>query len=86
MEIIAKASEKEEILGDPSATAITAEPPRPREKKEPVPFTYKMDKKGLTVPGFKWKPGQGNEKLQDYAEALKKLIFEIEEKLTNPSA
>ena len=73
---IAEAAEREEILAP--------QPKKPAPKKEPKPFTYRMDKKGLAVPGFKWKTGEGSEKLQGYAEALRKLLEQIEDKLTSP--
>ena len=51
------------------------------EKKEPKPFEYKLDDKGLAVPGFKWKTGEGKEKLSAYVDALYKLVDELD-KLT----
>jgi ParB family chromosome partitioning protein len=85
---IADAAEREEILAPENTAATTqtaqATTPTPPKKKEPVLFTYKLDKKGLAVPGFKWKPGEGNEKLQGYAEALRKLLTQIEDRLTTP--
>lgn len=48
------------------------------EKKEPKPFEYKLDEKGLAVPGFKWKLGEGREKLEAYRSALTKLLEESE--------
>jgi ParB family chromosome partitioning protein len=87
---IAEVAGKEEIL-NASAEALqgkTAPATVPTEKKvkEIKPFEYALSNKGLSVPGFKWKTGEGTDKLQAYAEALKKLIESIEERLTNPSA
>lgn len=65
-----------------SGTDVTATPKTPREIK---PFEYSLDSKGLNVPGFKWKAGEGNDKLQSYATALKKLLDAVEERLTSPS-
>jgi hypothetical protein len=45
-----------------------------------------LDTKGLAVPGFRWKAGEGSEKLQGYAESLRKLLEQIEERLTNPTS
>jgi hypothetical protein len=86
--MIKEATGKEEEL--PGTTVAAAEAPktdRPKaEKKEPKPFEYALDTKGLAVPGFKWKAGEGNDKLQGYAESLRKLLEQIEERLTQPSA
>ena len=81
--VIEKLSGKEEVLGSPEemqiktnalAQALAVPPP----KKEIKAFTYVMDKKGLSVPGFKWKAGEGAEKLKPYVDALKKLLAEVE--------
>ncbi len=53
----------------------------PREAR---PFEYKMDSKSLSVPGFKWKVGEGSAKLEGYASIMKKMLEEIEERLTKP--
>ncbi len=90
--IITEAVGKEETLGGGDLAALSpeaakAEKPKPgsKDKKEPKPFEYALDTKGLAVPGFKWKAGEGSEKLQGYAEALRKLLDQIEERLTNPT-
>jgi ParB family transcriptional regulator, chromosome partitioning protein len=84
--MIDEAAEKEEVLGDAAAAAKAKAPSAPKEKSEPKPFSWQLDTKGLAVPGFKWKAGEGQEKLQHYAEALKKLLEQVEERLTSPSA
>jgi ParB family chromosome partitioning protein len=90
MAIIAEASEKEEMLltGDAAATiangGVEAAPAAPKPKREAKPFEYKLDAKSLNVPGFKWKAGEGSEKLTSYADALRKLLEQIEERLTRP--
>ena len=87
MSIIAEASLKEEVLsGSEEAAAGTEKPATAKLPKvlDVKPFEFKFDQKGLAVPGFKWKVGEGNEKLVAYAEALKKLSEQIEEKLTSP--
>ncbi len=82
---IEEASQKEEVLaGDATTPALTStENTRTPIKREIKAFEYKFDKKGLNVPGFKWKTGEGNEKLVTYIESLKKLLTEIEEQLTS---
>ena len=88
--IIAEASEKEEMLltGDAAATiangAADATSAAPKPKREAKPFAYQLDDKSLNVPGFKWKAGEGSEKLSSYADALRKLLEQIEERLTRP--
>lgn len=87
--IVDAAGREETLLASESATAAeiqaTANPPAPKAPRELKPFEYALDSKGLNVPGFKWKAGEGNDKLQSYATALKKLVDEIEERLTSPS-
>lgn len=89
MPMIAEACEKEEVLavsGAEISQETAKKPATPAEKKEPKPFTYKLDNKGLSVPGFKWKVGEGTEKLQAYSESLKGLLEKIEDRLTSPEA
>jgi hypothetical protein len=79
--ILEEAAAKEEIL----TLSTTVDPNAPKvvkEKKEPKPFAYEMNDKGLKVPGFTWKTGEGNEKLTVYLDALKKLSEQIEDRLT----
>ena len=94
-EIVEEAAKKEEILtsmvADKSGEVLgqtgTSEQKEkvipPPIKREIKPFSYQFDKKGLNVPGFKWKVGEGSEKLHIYAEAIKKLISSIDEKLAS---
>ena len=87
MGIIAEATLKEEVLAGSEAAFHSSEKQSATKSpklNEPKPFEYRFDDKGLVVPGFKWKVGEGNEKLTAYAEALKKLAEQIEEKLTSP--
>jgi len=85
--MIDEASKKEEILLAAGESAPFAAD-KPNEKiaksKEIKPFEFKMDAKGLIVPSFKWKAGEGSEKLQAYADSLKKIIEQIEDQLTSP--
>lgn len=89
--MIEEAAGKEEILtlstpnDEAAVEAKPAEPKAPAPKREAKPFEYSMNKKGVSVPGFKWKVGEGNEKLESYATALRKLLTEIEDRLTAPS-
>ena len=86
MDIIKQVAEKEEVLGSPEeikAKDLTAVAP-PAPKREPKPFSYRFDKKGMSVPGFRWKAGEGSAKLRHYAESLRKLLDEVEERLTQP--
>jgi len=78
---IEEASKKEEVLaGEENTAKATAgeETAKTPIKRETKPFEYKLDKKGLNVPGFKWKVGEGNEKLAAYADAIRSLLNEVE--------
>ena len=86
MEMIAEAAGKEEEIPlTANAVAAPAEA-TPKAPKVAKPFDYRSNKKGISVPGFKWKAGEGAEKLQSYAEALRKLLNEIEDRLTTPQS
>jgi len=88
LRVIEDVSGKEELLADPALISAVSAPQTtdgalpPPPKKEPKPFTYTMDAKGMNVPGFKWKAGEGRDKLESYVEALRKLLKEAEERLT----
>jgi ParB/RepB/Spo0J family partition protein len=95
--IITEAAGKEETLlgqaavapgavAETSTEATAATPATPKPAREIKPFEYSLDTKGLNVPGFKWKAGEGNDKLQSYATSLKKLLDLLEERLTAPNA
>lgn len=89
--IIKDAAGREETLLNPNTATgaesqtSTSETNTPKAPREIKPFEFSLDAKGLSVPGFKWKAGEGNDKLQGYATALKKLLDAVEERLTNPS-
>jgi hypothetical protein len=90
MRLIEEAAGKEEVLLDPNAI-VKAVPAgnmgsETSAPKASVAFAYKADSKGISVPSFKWKSKDGHEKLQSYAEALRKLLDEVEERLTSPAA
>ena len=86
--MIEEASSKEEILLDASGAPLTGEAAAKAKAERavtaPKSFEYKLDEKGLSVPGFKWKASDSNEKLSGYAESLRKLLEQIEERLTRP--
>lgn len=68
------------LNGAPAQATATAAPAEkktaaPREEK---PFAYSVSKKGVAVPGFRWKVGEGPERLKDYVEKLYKLLSEAE--------
>lgn len=69
------------LLPSDSVAAATAESTAKAkaEKKEKPAFAFQVNaEKGVVVPGFKWKPGQGKEALELYKDALYKLIEEVE--------
>jgi ParB/RepB/Spo0J family partition protein len=82
--IIAEAVGKEEQLGLSQTDASAPGETTPKAKREAKPFEYLCNDQQITVPTFKWKLKDGSPKLQAYAEALKKLLEQIEEKLTQP--
>lgn len=85
--MIVEAAGREEVLlpeGAAQPAAPTAEAAAPKPARVEKPFEYNVGKKGISVPGFKWKAGEGTEKLQSYAEALRKLLDAVEDRLTQP--
>lgn len=95
MKIIVEAAAKEEVLLSPEELAARAQQRKAQtdvsdataeasEKKAAKPFTFALDSKGLAVPGFKWKTGEGTQKLEIYAEVLRKLLDQVEDRLTSP--
>jgi ParB/RepB/Spo0J family partition protein len=88
MAMIDAAAAKEEILLDAAGVPLTGEAAviakAERAKTAPKAFEFKFDDKGLAVPGFKWKASDTNEKLSEYATNLRKLVEQIEERLTRP--
>lgn len=81
-----EASSKEEVLLDAAGVPLSAEAAaKVKAERAPAkPFEFKFDDKGLAVPGFKWKSADSRDKLSAYAESLKKLLEQIEDKLTQP--
>ncbi|HUP56108.1 MAG TPA: ParB/RepB/Spo0J family partition protein, partial [Bdellovibrionota bacterium] len=80
--MIAEAKGKEDASGE-SADGVKIK--GAKVAKEIKPFEFTADEKGFAVPSFRWKQVEGNDRLQAYAEALKKLLSTIEERLTRPS-
>lgn len=60
-----------------SAAPEPAEVPKAAQKSEPKPFEYKFSKKNVSVPGFRWKAGEGQERLRDYVAKLEKFLTEV---------
>ena len=48
--------------------------------KEVKPFEFKLDEKSVAVPGFRWKVGEGPERLQSYVTQINKMLGEVKEK------
>jgi ParB/RepB/Spo0J family partition protein len=81
--LIAEAATVDEGLTG-ELTPQTTPPKAPKPAREIKGFEFSVSEKGITVPSFKWKKGEGTEKLMAYAEAIKKLLNEVEEHLTRP--
>ncbi len=87
MGLIAEAATREEILLDAAGVPLppeVAEKVRAEKAKEAKSFSFKFDDKALIVAGFKWKSSEPTEALVSYASELKKLLEQIEERLTRP--
>ncbi len=87
--MIDEASKKEEILLDAAGVPLEGEAAEKAKAEKIVrdakAFEFKMDDKGLSVPSFKWKASETHEKLSVYADHLRKLLEQIEDRLTRPS-
>jgi ParB/RepB/Spo0J family partition protein len=79
--MIAEAAELDEAMIPGASTS----PKAPKPAREAKPFEFQANEKGLSVPSFKWKQGEGTDKLLGYAEALRKLLNEVEDRLTSPA-
>ncbi len=87
MALIEEAAMKEEILLDATGAPLPPEvAAKVRAEKAAVAksFAFVMDEKGISVPSFKWKATDSTEKLSAYAGELKKILEQIEERLTQP--
>jgi ParB/RepB/Spo0J family partition protein len=76
--LIIEAAKKEEIV-DLNGVG-TATPGTPSAPKKAVfkPFQYRVDARGISVPGFKWKRTDDPQALKNYIDSLKKLLAETE--------
>lgn len=83
MTLIAAASKAEEegVLMAPIPEAkpneAAPETAKPESKPEIKPFTYKCTAKNISVPGFRWKVGEGPARLADYVAKIEKLLAEM---------
>jgi ParB family chromosome partitioning protein len=86
--MIEEASLKEEVLLDASGLPLSEEAAAKvkaeRSAAAPKAFEFKLDEKGLSVPSFKWKATDSTDKLSAYAASLRKLLDQVEERLTRP--
>lgn len=85
MELIEAAAGQEEVLGLVGGTSPEKASGQKKSQAAQV-FEFKADEKGLSVPSFKWKNTESTERLSAYADSLRKLLEQIEERLTSPSA
>jgi ParB/RepB/Spo0J family partition protein len=77
--MIREASGREEVLESLSGSAPASTASGDTKKKLVLkPFVYKVDKKGISVPGFKWKKNEAPEVLKSYIVSLKRLVEELE--------
>jgi ParB/RepB/Spo0J family partition protein len=94
--LIIEASQKEEQLvatgvngsapaaadGTETSATLGANNHAAKAPRDLKPFEYKFDNKALNVPGFKWKAGEGNDKLVGYASSLRMLLTLIDERIS----
>lgn len=81
--IIAEAAQVEEvILTNPATAPSTASKPAAKAL-EPKAYEFKFSctSKGIKVPGFNWKAGEGKDKLNIYVNSLKALVAQLEKSL-----
>ncbi|MEK6704258.1 MAG: ParB/RepB/Spo0J family partition protein [Bdellovibrionota bacterium] len=89
MTLIAEALGKEETLNAPTPElhgdiAKNKSDYTESKKEKAFQFSYVCEEKKIHVPAFRWKPGEGAERLQSYVEALRALLDNLEERLTKP--
>ncbi|MCM0604637.1 MAG: ParB/RepB/Spo0J family partition protein [Xanthomonadaceae bacterium] len=51
-----------------------------KEKKEKPVFNFQIDEKGFSIPSFRWKIGEGKEKMIAFRDAMLNLLSETEKK------
>lgn len=76
--LIQEVAGKEEILEVPAANTETAGPTAGAPKKAPKPFVYRVDRRGVSIPSFKWKKTDHPDTLRNYIETLRKILAELE--------
>ncbi|MBU6374787.1 MAG: ParB/RepB/Spo0J family partition protein [Bdellovibrionales bacterium] len=82
--LIEEASAREEVLVDPQDGTTTKSSAANKLKKEPQPFQFEFEGDKLSVPSFKWKSTEGNQKLEGYLHTLRQLVEKLEDRLTQP--
>lgn len=72
---------KEEILQTPGQTTgqvPESTSPQIAKKIPQKPFIYKVEPRGVSVPGFRWKRTDDPQALKDYIASLRKLLADVE--------
>lgn len=76
--LISEAARKEEVV-DLQGTGSSASSQNAATKKSQVkPFEYKVDARGITISGFKWKRTDDPQALRNFLDSVKKLLVEAE--------
>ncbi len=60
------------------ASVENSEAPPVAKAKEVKSFEYKLDEKSVAVPGFRWKVGEGSDRLKDYIDKMMLLLSDAE--------
>ena len=78
-EIISKVEKLDEAVASALSTTEAGKEATPvtTPKREAKPFTYACTAKAVAVPGFRWKAGEGKERLNEYIAQLEKFVSEI---------
>lgn len=84
-ELIAEAMTQEEVLGSANTSSSSKKASGAQSTSTAKAFEFTLDDKGLSVPGFKWKAKSGLDPLKSYADALRRLLDKIEDRLTQPT-
>lgn len=80
-QVVEAGDEAETMFVGSTQTAATQAPAekKPAQAREIKPFEYHLSKKGVAVPGFRWKVGEGPDRLNDYIAKLSKLLAEAQD-------
>jgi ParB family chromosome partitioning protein len=80
IELIAEVAGKEEVIEVAATPENPTAAPQVVLKKKPFvkPFQYRVDRRGVSVPGFKWKKNDDPAALRTYIESLRKLLADVE--------